>query len=210
MNKVTFPNNVALSFRADPEAVQTKLLFAPDYPETEMISFSRQLAAQIGDQVFSIEYPGDKSTDIVSVISQTMDSRQLTLSVTDCFSHGLIAAKCVGHNWVREASYSHSFNNLCSAFGIQPATDLLLTGKQIAEMTRCQNQTNIVLLQLAESNGVALHDKNQSLTLYHILATESATLTRVQYVSGPSHRKYNQAAILALDFLRRYLQDKST
>jgi hypothetical protein len=55
-----------------------------------------------------------------------------------------------------------------------------------------------------------LHDKNKSIVVYNALLTGNGFQQSTHSIAGPIKRKQNQAALLALDLLRRYLQDISS
>jgi len=65
-----------------------------------------------------------------------------------------------------------------------------------------------VLVQLYAGDGQTFHDKDRSIILYNTLLTGDGFYQTTGSMAGPIKRKQNQAALLALDLLRRYLQHK--
>ena len=50
--------------------------------------------------------------------------------------------------------------------------------------------------------------KNKSIIIYNVLLSKENFHQTSHSINGPIRRKQNQAALLTLDLLRRYLQDK--
>jgi len=61
-------------------------------------------------------------------------------------------------------------------------------------------------VQLYCGSKQQLQQKEQNIQLYNLLLTPDGTKNSEFTVGGSAKRKQNQAAILALDLLRRYLQ----
>jgi hypothetical protein len=72
----------------------------------------------------------------------------------------------------------------------------------IAHQLKQTQITDIILVQLYQQNT------DNSIVLYNTLLTPQGTFQNTYTVSGSIHRKQNQAAIRALDLLRRFLQNK--
>ena len=105
INSIEIPAQVQLGFRAGADEVQTKLLFPFDYPETAMSTLVARFAEQLGDYVFAIDGLGEITGDLVFEIDKLMTRGKHTLAVVETASQGLLAAKCVGSEWLLSASY---------------------------------------------------------------------------------------------------------
>ena len=207
LDTLDFPKAVQLGFRAGSGEVQTKLLFPPDFPETEIKKFTNEVAKQIGDPVFAIDGQGKQKRSITSVLGEVLHNQQHTLSILETISQGLMAAKCLEINSLSESWFSASTEQICTKFNIEVQDDLLVTASEIAKAYRIACGTDYALVQLYNREAVNPADQKQSVQLYNALATPTKTITQLNCVSGTIKRKQNQAALLGLDFLRRYLQN---
>jgi nicotinamide-nucleotide amidase len=209
ISEIEIPGQVQLGFRASPDDVQTKLLFPHDYPETAMAALVEKFEAELGDHVFAIDGLGQARGDLVCTVDQLMTAGQHALAVVETASQGMLAAKCIGADWLLETRYEQSLERLAQKLGIaisiddMPATALAIAG----EMQKT-SAAGLVLVQLYEGDSQAFHDKDQSIILYNTLLTGDGFHQTSHSVAGPIKRKQNQAALLALDLLRRYLQHK--
>ena len=66
-----------------------------------------------------------------------------------------------------------------------------------------------MLVQLYSGGKEALRDKDQSISVLSILLVGEVFYESTHSVVGSLNRKQNQAALLTLDLLRRYLQGKT-
>jgi competence/damage-inducible protein CinA-like protein len=206
---IPIPKSVQLGFRASSDDVQTKLLFPHDYPQAALTNLVEKVAAALGDDVFAIDGLEEESGDLVFTIDQLMKAGNHTLSVVETASQGLLAAKCVGVGWLLESSYQQSLaclgEKLLVAVNVD---DLSATAKAIASKMQQVSTADLVLVQLAARDNKIFHDKDQAILLYNVLLTEDGFYQTTRSVAGPISTKQNQAALLALDLLRRYLQHK--
>lgn len=209
LNDIVLPDTVQLGFRAGTEVVQTKLLFSPDFPDADKNALIEQYAAKIGDFVFTIEGLDQPSGDLIDVIAASMNTSRQTLGIIETISQGLIAAKCVGQPWLKQSTYQHSLTALTEIFGITLQThDLMATAVTLAQTLQQQGIVDLALVQLALMDDTLKQDDN-SLTLYSALASNHNVYTQTLTVGGTLKRKQNQAALMALDLLRRFLQKKA-
>ncbi len=208
LDTLVFPEAVQLGFRAGSGEIQTKLLFPPDYPETEMRDFTRTVAKQIGEPVFAIDGQDKQARGIEAVLGEMLRLRQHTLSILETISQGLMAAKCIEIDGLSESKFAASTEQICTRLNIEVQDDLLVTSSDIAEAYRVECGTDYALVQLYNREAVDLAGQRQSIHLYNALATRTKTVTQLNRVSGTIKRQQNQAALLGLDFLRRYLQNK--
>lgn len=203
------PVQVQLGFRASPDDVQTKLLFPFDYPESGIAALIAKVAAELGDHVFAVDGLGRASGDLVFTVDQLMTAGNYTLAVVETASQGLLAAKCIGSSWLLETRYEQSLARLGQKLGVNiNIDDLMASAQTIASEIRKTGTADFVLVQLYAGDNQTFHDKDQSIILYNALLTGDGFHQTTHSVAGPINAKQNQAALLALDLLRRYLQHK--
>ena len=208
LQELQLPADVTLSFRAGPEEVQTKFLFPADYQAAQITALSRQAAELIGDFVFAIDKPADSPATLVSVIAKLIAAQAGTIRVRETISQGLLAAKCRGESWLQASYFAPTAAQHCRQAGIEQQQDLLKTAGCLAAAL-IDTASDTALVQLYQGSAAAINDQKQQITLYNALAIGEQLHYRVIPVGGPAHRKQNQAAILALDMLRRVLQGQS-
>jgi len=209
ISAIDIPAQVQLGFRATADDVQTKLLFLHDYPEANMTALVAEVAGQLGDHVFAIDGLGQEDGDLVFTINQLMTAGKHTLAVVETASQGLLAAKCIGLQWLQEARYEQSLQRLGQKLGVTVnADDLNASAQAIAGEIHKTGAADFVLVQLCAGDSQTFHDKDQAIILYNVLLTGDGFHQTTHSVAGPIKRKQNQAALLALDLLRRYLQHK--
>ncbi len=209
ISAIEIPPQVQLGFRASPDDVQTKLLFPHDYPETAVAALASKVAEELGDSVFAIDGFGRASGDLVFVIDQLMTVGEHTLAVVETASQGLLAAKCIGLPWLLETRYEQSLERLGQKLAVTVnGNDLIATAQAVASEIKKTGAADFVLVQLYAGDNKTFHDKDQSIILYNTLLTGDGFHQTTHAVAGPIKRKQNQAALLALDLLRRYLQHK--
>jgi competence/damage-inducible protein CinA-like protein len=210
INSIEIPAQVQLGFRAGADEVQTKLLFPFDYPETAKSSLITLFREQLGDYVFAIDGMGEITDDLVFEIDKLMTLEKLTLAVVETASQGLLAAKCVGSEWLLNATYEQSTSRLGQNMIAEANTEnLMTTAKAIAVDVQKTSGADFVLVQLYAGDSKTLHDKDKTIVLYNTLLTGDNFHQATHSIAGPLKRKQNQAALLALDLLRRYLQNKA-
>ncbi|PPK76985.1 molybdenum cofactor synthesis domain-containing protein/competence/damage-inducible protein CinA-like protein [Methylobacter tundripaludum] len=209
ISAIEIPPQVQLGFRASPDDVQTKLLFPHDYPEAAVAALASKVAKELGDSVFAIDGFGRASGDLVFVIDQLMTVGGHTLAVVETASQGLLAAKCIGLPWLLETRYEQSLERLGQKLAVTVnGNDLIATAQVVASEIKKTGAADFVLVQLYAGDNKTFHDKDQSIILYNTLLTGDGFHQTTHSVAGPIKRKQNQAALLALDLLRRYLQHK--
>jgi competence/damage-inducible protein CinA-like protein len=209
LNAIEIPGTVQLGFRASPDDVQTKLLFPQNYPEIEMTTLVTKISERLGDNVFAIEGLGSTGGDLVFTINQLMTAGKYTLAVVETASQGLLAAKCVGLEWLLETCYQQCLDKLAQKLAVSVNTnDLSATVRAVAGAIQKSSNADFVLVQLYAGDNKKFHDKDQAIVLYNGLLTKDEFYQNTHSVVGPISRKQNQAALLALDLLRRYLQHK--
>jgi len=209
IDAIEIPDHVQLGFRASPDDVQTKLLFPQNYPEAAMTALVDNVAAALGAHVFAIDGLDWASGDLVFTVGQLMAAGKHTLAVVETASQGLLAAKCLGAQWLLESRYQQSLEKLGQSLAITlNADDLPSSAQAIASEIHQTGSAEFVLVQLYSGDDKTFHDKDQAIILYNILLTGDGSHQTTHSVAGPIERKQNQAALLALDLLRRYLQHK--
>lgn len=206
---IEIPTQVQLGFRAGPDDVQIKLLFPQDYPEASLAALVGKVATELGEHVFAVDGLGQAGGDLVFTVDQLMIAGKHTLAVVETASQGLLAAKCIGAEWLLETRYQQSLQRLGQQLAVTVnADDLPATAQSIASEIRKTSAADFVLVQLCAGDSRTFHDKDLAIILYNTLLTKEGFFQTTVSVSGPIERKQNQAALLALDLLRRYLQHK--
>jgi len=209
ISKIEIPQQVQLGFRAGPDDVQTKLLFPQDYSEIALTALVSRVAEDLGDHVFAIDGLGRSEGDLVAVVDRLMTAGKHTLAVVETASQGMLAAKCIGADWLLEAQYGQSLDRLGQKLEVMVnADDMPATAQAVAGEIQKTSAADFVLVQLYAGDNESFHDKDQSIILYNTLLTGDGFHQITHSVAGPIKRKQNQAALLALDLLRRYLQHK--
>ncbi|MDD5578692.1 MAG: molybdopterin-binding protein [Methylobacter sp.] len=209
ISAVDIPAQVQLGFRAGADEVQTKLWFPNGYPETAMATLITTVASQLGDYVFAIDGLTEPTGDLAAVVDKLMTAGKQTLAVIETASQGLLTAKCIGAQWLLRTMYEQSLGRLGDKLAVEiNADDLMETAQALAAAMQKSSAADFILVQLYAGDNTALHDKDKSIVLYNALLTGAEFHQSVHSVAGPIKRKQNQAALLALDLLRRCLQHK--
>jgi len=204
---VSIPDAVQLGFRADSDEVQVKLLFPADYPETDVATLLTEIAGKLDRFVFAVDGWHATAGDLVFVINQLMTEGQHTLAVIETASQGLLAAKCIGSSWLLETRYEQTVARQTQKPALYFDTDdLMAIAKASAVETQKSSVADLILVQLYAGDDTQFHDKNKAITLVSVLLHGEQFQQAVHTVAGPPKRKQNQAALLSLDLLRRYLQ----
>jgi nicotinamide-nucleotide amidase len=210
INSIELPAEVQLGFRAGADEVQTKLLFPFNYPEPATATLVTKFAEQLGDYVFAIDGLGEITGDLVFEIDKLMTNGKRTLAVVETVSQGLLAAKCVGSEWLLSSIYQQSTSKLPqNPLAETDSENLIAAAKAIAIDIKKNSGADFVLVQLVAGDNKTLLDKDKSIAIYNTLLTGDTFHQASHSIAGPIKRKQNQAALLALDLLRRYLQNKS-
>ena len=209
LSSLVLPLGVELGFRAKPDEVQTKLVFPSGFPYQDMQDCAHQVAGLIGDFVFAIDGLQGAAGDLVTVISQLMQAKELSLAVLETASQGLLAAKCVTQPWLKAADIGLDFQQVAIQWRIDiNGGDLNFIAQALAVEVHAKRQTDFALVQLYSGDSLDYRNKDRPIVLYNALSTESGVFASRQTLAGPLKNKQNQAALLALDLLRRYLQNK--
>ncbi len=211
INTLSLPEAVQLGFRAGADEVQTKLLFPAGTDQMQVKKIVQQLVSCIGDYVFAVDGLNEQRGGLVSIIDQLMQQQGLTLSVQETASQGLIAAKCIGRAWLVSASFSQSLQQLSNQLNILFEPDARFKmAANIADKVQQQEGSDLVLVQLYKGSTEQFQHKDQSIVIYNFLLTPAGIEHSEFNIGGPQQRKQNQCALLALDLLRRYLQNKNS
>ena len=196
---IEIPSSVQLGFRAGTDDVHIKLLFPTDYPKQGLVSLIAEFSDRLGDFVFAIDGLGVATGDLVYEIDKQMTARNTTLAVIETLSHGLLAAKCIGCDWLLSASYQ------ASSIKLDADIDVMMVAESLAYEHKKNSAADYVLVQFYVGNKECLHSKEKSIELYIVLLTDTGLHKVSHLIAGPIQRKQNQAALLSLDLLRRYL-----
>lgn len=209
LNTIEIPELVQLGFRAGLGEVQTKLFFPFAYNETRKKALVHKVAKSLGDYVFAINESKETQGDLVAVIDKLMTQGKYTLAVMESLSCGLLSSLCIGSSWLLGASYNKTNNQSGQDFIAKSDEEITNTLKTMAVELQKSSHADFVLVQLYSGDNIALHDKNKSIVLYTALLTSDEIHLANHTIAGSIQRKQNQAAMLSLDLLRRYLQFKT-
>lgn len=209
ISKIKIPLQVQLGFRAELGEVQTKLLFPSDYPQTQLKNLTHLIADTIGDAVYAIECLGQQAGDLVSVVDQLMTAGNHTLAVVETISQGLVAAKMVGVTWLLSTTYEQSVERLTQQLEVEyDSDDAMATAKAIANAVQKTTDADMILVQLTSAGYYLNPHGIESITVTNALFVKGKVNYTVRILTGDIKRKQHQAALSALDLLRRYLQGK--
>jgi len=207
LNALALPAAVQLGFRADLSEVETKLLFPYAYPQPELTALVAETVRLLGDAVFAVDTQDTPSGNMADVVRQLMVERQLSLSLVETASQGLLASLCVGADWLVAARYEPSLPNWAKQRGLVfDGGDIAGLARQLAGSVPTDNPAVWVLVQVYEGSYQQLQDKSQAITVHSVLLADACYHQSVHTVTGNSKRKQSQAALLSLDLLRRVLQ----
>ena len=208
VDPIALPEQVRLGFRAGTEHVETKLLFPGGFPFEQMTDLVHSFTRSIGSYVFGIDGLNNVAGDLADVVDELMMVQRRTAAFVETASQGLLAAKCIGCSWLLETSFSRTCQSMERNLALTiEEPELTESAKKIAATVRQRSGADCVLVQLYEGGDAAFHDKDRRIVLYNGLLTAEGFRHQSQTVGGPLKRKQNQAALLALDLLRRYLQN---
>lgn len=213
IGEIEIPDQVRLGFRAGVDEVQTKLLFPGAYPEPAMAELSRRIADRITDAfVFAIDGLSGETGNLAAVVDRMMVHAGKSLLIVETINQGLLAAKCLGANWLHAALYEPSLTALGQRYGVSiDKENLAQSSSLLANAIWQQNSADIVLVQFYQGRREQFYDREQAVelitTLAHNIELEESYWSQERVtLSGPPLRKQNQAALFALNMLRRHLQ----
>ncbi|OQW78630.1 MAG: competence/damage-inducible protein A [Proteobacteria bacterium ST_bin11] len=202
-----WPDGVQLGFRAAVDEVQTKLLFSAGFPEQEKHDCVTAVAERIGDYVFAIDGLNEQQGDLLDVVTKAMSLKSASLALLETASQGQLAAKCLGRDWLTRVEVNLDWGRNTGT-GDAGADELPAIAKIWSEQLKAREQTDFALVQLYNGSAADYRDKDKAIVLYNALATPSGVVSSQLNAYGALKTKQNQAASLALDLLRRYLQNK--
>lgn len=209
LDGMQLPEGVQLGFRATPDEVQTKLLFPSGFPETIKRACVADVAQRIGDYVFAIDGLNEPQGNLLDVVAAAMSTRCYSLALLETASQGLLAGKCLGQQWLARVEVNLDWGRNTGAWsGDMGAGDLQPIAQVWAEQLKAREQTDFALVQLYSGSAGDYADNNKTIVLYNALSTPTGLVASQLNAYGTAKHKQNQAALLALDLLRRYLQDK--
>ena len=198
IDTIEIPSSVQLGFRAGTDDVHIKLLFPNHYPRGQMLAVIDDFLERLGDFVFAIDGLGDATGDLAFEIDKMMMASHATLAVIETISQGLLAAKCIGCDWLVSASYQKS------SIELDAGIDVMAVADAMAYELKNNTTADYVMVQLYTGNSESLHNKEKTIEIYIVLITDTGLHRAHHSIAGSIQRKQNQAALLSLDLLRRY------
>lgn len=209
LRDLVLPDGVQLGFRAASDEVQTKLRFPAGYSASAKHSFVAQVERLIGDYVFAVDGLDQTQGDLLGVIDGLLGKKAYSLAVVETASQGLLAAKCVARDWLKAAFVGLDASQIATDWQVSfNQGDYSELAQRLATELKSRRTTDLALVQIHTGDRAAYRDKNQSIVLYNALLTPDGLFASQHSLAGAIKSKQNQAALLALDLLRRYLQNK--
>ncbi len=206
---IPLPDNVSLSFRTGSDEIQTKLLFPADCKQQHKTSLVKQFRERLGNYVFAVDGLDRKQGGLVDIINELMQQKNYRLALLETASQGLMAAKCVGREWLLSSEYRRISGDIVETPSSTWSTKgLEQRAIEYAERMRESQGVDLALVQLYQGDTNQFTDKDQRILLHNVLLTPDGIHRSQHQVAGAIQRKQNQAAMLALDLLRRYLQNE--
>jgi len=208
LEAIELPDDVVVSFRAGLPEVHTKLFFPTDFPQERLRCCVSGVAKAIGSEVFSIDGLDGSGGSLAEVVGRLLSESKQTLAIVETASGGRIASQCIG-DWFLESTVASECGRLAALFdlGGLDAADEASIARQVAQVVRTRAGADVGLAQFGRFAPAALHDPEQALSLHQALSTPTGLVCETGLVRGPLQRKQIVAAALALDLLRRHLQD---
>ncbi len=214
LDSIELPPQVVLSFRTAAPENHIKLLFPPGFDSAELMDVVGAVKAAIGDEVFSVEGGFGPGGDLACVVGRLLSARRETLAVAETLSGGKLASLCANQACFVEGHVLPDPTRLADRFGIAlppmaTADALRAATREIADRLRLAAGAHYGLAQLWRSDCSAREESSSAtIELYHALAMPTGTQLQSRRVGGAIQRKQSVAAALALDMLRRYLEDR--
>lgn len=209
LNTINLPASVTVGFRTTADENQLKLLFTNTSSSIDKKALVKQIVEKIGDSVFAIDNLYKRAGSLIEVISEQLENFGQTLAVIETLSQGLLAAKCIGHSWLFTSSFYANFKILKQQWNIETKTELSIMAKDLAQKLQQQSGADFALVQLySHDNNAFSPEEERPCILYNTLQSPQGIYQQIQTLNGSLKRKQNQAAMLGLDLLRRYLQHK--
>ena len=182
------------------------------FSETKLREFAEQVAQHIGKYVFSIDGLNGAERTLVNAIDLLLSKAGNSLTVVETASGGQIASRCAHHRWFVESVVVHGVSRVFERYDCRPPDfadhkSVNETMEYLAVAVCKRSQTDIALVQLWHQDTEALNDKVGTIKLFTGLATPTGCFHYACSLGGPAKRKQTVAATIALDTLRRYLQD---
>ncbi len=202
LNAITLPQEVKLGFWTSPDENQVKLCFPADYPEQRRHQISDEISACIGDSVFAIDHHTHDKGGLRHVLDQLMTSRGLTLAIAESTSHGLIATKLNRAPWLQSSLFKADVSALATQLKQPPSDDITQLSTRCAHALQQQEDSTLALVQLHQDSP------QHGRVIYNALQTAQGLYQSQRTLTGNPARQQHQAALAALDSLRRYLQNK--
>jgi len=190
LSGLTLPDKVRLGFRTTTDDIEVKLLFPAAFHASERRKVVNDLAACLGDSVYCIE-TGDKYTSLQAMIAESLQQKNLQLTLIESISCGAISARFAGYPCLRQAQ-------------IYPDLDSVRANKFMKEVARELAEPMLALADNILCLVQLYSDENQQLLSY--LKGPSGERYHERFLTGTSGQKQQRATVVALDLIRTYLK----
>ena len=207
LKDLVIPNSVQLGFRASLGEVSVKLSFPFAYPDVDKRELVTQVAELIGEAVYGIDGLTRRSGDLATVIADLLKTKHNTLATLETISLGCLAAKSSLWPSLTSAQIALNDQQLATISGLTFSQALTATDlERVALAIKTQAGTDIALIQYAIDN-TATSAQSRQIALFNVLSYGNQQFKHSQHkLTGNSNQIQQQAALLSLDLLRRYLQ----
>lgn len=203
---IPLPGGVQLGFRAAPDEVQTKLLFAADFPLTDIRDWAGRVRAAIGDCVFAIDgLDGEAGGDLPTVVDRLLpaDSR---VAILETASGGRLAAECQSYAWLDSTLVCRDAAQAGRQLEVSTENEPLeLAAQRLAESLQARG-ADLALVQMYRGSLDDYRNRDAAIVLYNGLLSPAGWYGKQHTLAGTATTKQTQSAWLTLDLLRRYLQ----
>jgi nicotinamide-nucleotide amidase len=209
---------VTVSYRTILPENHVKLRFDASVSEERVHEVVGEVAARIGRALFAVEWPGDPSGDLATVVGHTLAERGETLAAAESCTGGLLGAMCTAvpgaSNWFLQGVVSYSNDAKVQLLGVKPGT---LENYGAVSTEVCHQMASGIRERASSTYGVGItgiagpsggSEKKPVGTVHVALAAPDAVHHRKLRLPGDRRRIQQLAAAAALDLLRRKLQEK--
>ncbi|WP_198246479.1 competence/damage-inducible protein A [methane-oxidizing endosymbiont of Gigantopelta aegis] len=186
----TLPDKVRLGFRTTADDIEVKLFFPAAFNESERGKVVNALAAYLGDSVYCIE-TGGRHTSLHAMIAESLQQKNLQLTLIESISSGAISARFAGHSCLRLAQIYPNLD------GVWADKSMKYVAHELAEPVLALADNIVCLVQLYT-------DEKQQLFSY--LKGSSGEICHERFLTGTIEQKQQRATIVALDLIRTYLK----
>lgn len=203
LDRLRWPPEVGLSFRAAMPEVQVKLWFDPDVPAPQRQQWTQLVAEQLRPWLVSVENRWSSAGGLVAVTARGLRSSGRPLQLVETLTAGQIAAALEHEEVALDATVHTQLESLRRRWGLTAGQDEEAAAATVAQ--RLAGGGAPALVQLWNFDREALADRGAALQVVSAVAGNGQCTVERQSVSGEASRKRALALAWAVDLLRRSL-----